>query len=288
MLKRLSIATGAALLAGLIFAASVIAGTATYQDRVFRYRAVSGENVVLRFGTGYYDETSSRPKYMWAETRAAPSVGSSCSVWPYDWPYNTIFEVFCALTSSETEREIRYRVSLSDGDDLVDVVGDFAAGVVYGGAGGDNLGEYGKYGRIFGGSGNDLLAGPIAYGGPGDDVVARGTTHSQRPVLRGGRGDDSMEGPGRVYGGRGDDRLRANLNGADMLVGGPGRDIVTFPSGGDEHRDVARLRGGGADIVRCDARLYRSDTLLVDASDRVLPRCEGARVLVSGQPRDGR
>jgi hypothetical protein len=67
-----------------------------------------------------------------------------------------------------------------------------------------------------------------------------------------------------------------------MLVGGPGRDIVKFPDS-DDYPDVVRVRGGGADTVRCEVRLDQSDVLLVDGSDRVHPRCETARVLLSGE-----
>jgi Ca2+-binding RTX toxin-like protein len=115
--------------------------------------------------------------------------------------------------------------------------------------------------------------------------------------LHGGSGDDGLVGPGTLYGGSGDDLLRDSLNWADMLVGGPGRDIVEFPYS-DDHRDVVRLRGGGADTVRCDtlvaderpapARPHQSDTFFVDGSDRVDHRCESARVLLSGRPRDVR
>jgi hypothetical protein len=292
MFKRLSIASVAAILAGLIIAASVVAATATSHDGVFRYRASPGENV-------FVESFSGRPKRFLAVTRVAPSVGPGCNVRrhaPATPHPSSPLEVVCELTASETERKLRYRFSFSDGDDYVEVA-DPLHGVVYGGPGRDHVGGYTAL--VFGGSGNDLLKGTIVYGGPGDDVVGAALSGPSGPArfLHGGIGDDYLGGPGTLYGGSGDDFLRDSLHAADMLVGGPGRDIVEFPFS-DDHRDVVRLRGGGADTVRCDAlvaeerpasaRPYQSDTFFVDGSDRVHPRCESARILLSGRPSDVR
>jgi hypothetical protein len=131
MFKRLSIASVAALSAGLIVAASVAAATATYQDRVFRYRASPGENVFVSLAA-WYDQTSSRPRYLQALTNLAPNVGPGCSVTPN---VNGV-EVRCVLTASEAARDIRYRFTLSDGDDFVDLLEPLSGGVVYAGPGG--------------------------------------------------------------------------------------------------------------------------------------------------------
>jgi hypothetical protein len=146
MFKRLSIASVAALLAGLIIAASGVAATATSQDGVFRYRASPGENV-------FVESFSGGPKRFLAVTRVAPSVGPGCNVRPHGTgsPHpSSPFEVVCELAASETERQLRYRFSLSDGDDFVEVA-DPLHGVVYGGPGRDDVGGYTA--RVFGGLG---------------------------------------------------------------------------------------------------------------------------------------
>jgi hypothetical protein len=165
-------------------------------------------------------------------------------------------------------------------------------GVIYAGAGNDvALGGD----RIYGGPGDDTLEGLRAYGGPGGDRLAGAVAPftSDQVVLRGGRGDDRLRGPGHVYGGPGDDLLEAAswIPEREMLVGGPGRDIVRLYHQHKRVGDVVRLRGGGTDRVACtrtfnDPKKLQFDAVLfVDRSDRVDPHCRGVRVLLTERPR---
>lgn len=79
-------------------------------------------------------------------------------------------------------------------------------------------------GSITGTSGADVIVGSDGadsiYGAGGDDVIcARGGDD----VITGGAGDD------QEYGGSGDDKFwQASINGADVMVGGDGRDTVNY------------------------------------------------------------
>jgi len=114
-------------------------------------------------------------------------------------------------------------------------------------------------------------------------------------VARGGPGDDHIYTFGGVvgglnwaYGGRGDDRLRADLEGRDMLVGGPGHEVVELVL--DGRPDVVRLRGGGADVLRCSdeegthVEGEPHDRVFADSTDRIDPDCKGTQVLLEGRP----
>ena len=67
-----------------------------------------------------------------------------------------------------------------------------------------------------------------------------------------------------------------------MFVGGLGRDLVRLHNEG--RRDVVRLRGGGADEVRCYFPGDPRDIFVVDGSDRVGRACKG-RVMLTERAR---
>ncbi len=114
------------------------------------------------------------------------------------------------------------------GDDRVDVLGsdlDLAEGDP------DTAIRYPEA-RFVGGSGHDyvtmMMAGVFA-GGSGSDVVS------------------TADGPVRIAGGRGADRVGALFSGA--FIGGRGQDLVRFLAGGrfegDRHRDTVRMQSAG-------------------------------------------
>jgi serralysin len=143
-------------------------------------------------------------------------------------------------------------VDLGDRGDSIDIrAGE--ENVVHGGPGDDVLSS-GIFGAedLFGDDGNDVLVGPRAHGGPGNDVVyARGSASGddgndtmigsdRGQTLDGGRGNDLLLGNGGrdfLYGNSGDDELRGGI-GDDYLSGGYGRDSLYGNSGNDT------LRGG--------------------------------------------
>ena len=204
------------------------------------------------------------------------SVGSGC----VEPPPSTFLPGYVVCPTAVPRREVRYRISLGDG--LQDVeVGGFIRGVIYAGAGDDEVipGD-----RVYGGPGDDTLHGGTVYGGPGDDMLEDLPGFG---VLRGGAGDDQLVGfyGGRLYGGRGDDALDASGPG-EMVVGGPGRDLVSvLPDSGAP--DVVRLRGGGRDRLFCnEGPLGASEVVYVDRRDRIDPDCgDKARIVTVGRPR---
>lgn len=131
---------------------------------------------------------------------------------------------------------------------------------------------------LYGGDGNDLIdasrarEGALSYGNRGDDTLI-GSPSSDTLVggdgadtLRGGRGDDSLFGEGY------DDTLAPHHAGADLLDGGPGRDLASYTDrtvpviadlarglGGalgehDRLVSIEDLEGGSArDVLRGDA-----------------------------------
>lgn len=271
----------AALALDLALGASALAGAVTYGDGVFRYRASAGEKVELDLFLLPSENRGDGGPTLWeAETRPGVWVGPGCSARPHErWG----LLVLCEALPSETGRSSRYRLSLSDRNDRVEI--SARRGVTYAGPGRDTV--FDSEAAVFGGSGGDLLHGLTVYGGTGDDSLSHPPGLDGPPwgFLHGGRGDDALFGSGALYGGPGDDRLEDSSYGADLLVGGPGRDLVIFDEW-DDYRDVVRLRGGGADRIRCDSGFYESDIFFVDESDHVAPACRSARILLSGRPRD--
>jgi hypothetical protein len=164
-------------------------------------------------------------------------------------------------------------VRLGDGDDWF--ASGVGAGDVHGGAGQDVLQHID--GRMFGGAGDDVIAGSWGAGGGGADVltVGSGAGESGDDVLRcfprdtvcsldGGSGDDRLTGGtsvDRLFGGRGDDFIHGGDD-RDTLRGGPGADVLVSR----EERSAAR------DRVECGAG--RRDRAVADRRDHVKRSCE--------------
>jgi Ca2+-binding RTX toxin-like protein len=104
--------------------------------------------------------------------------------------------------------------------------------------GGDAAGDViaGDFEILRGGSGNDALAAPRAFGEAGDDLLSGGT-------LDGGAGNDTL------LGGAGGDALRGGT-GNDRLEGGAGADTL---GGGGEAGDIASYANSAAVRVLLDA-----------------------------------
>jgi hypothetical protein len=261
---------------------------------VLRYRAQPEERAAVRLSTGH-DFDGAQESYLQVSTSGPVEMAVGCA------------ESFgagglrCPLGSRRYRFSLggRNRVQKSGIDD--DVYGEFGVGfrgVVYAGAGNDRVRSVD---RVYGGPGRDELDGARVYGGQGADHVSGDVAnYLRRPVvLRGGPGNDTLDGPGHpaggaghLYGGRGDDVLnaRATPPSREMLVGGPGNDLIHLYA--DYRRDVVRVRGGGVDRVDCDRYAdpggrYADpgDALFVDRFDRLSPRCRDATVLFTGRPR---
>ncbi len=149
------------------------------------------------------------------------------------------------------------------------VEGDYARGLIKGGAGDDQLYGFDKNDQINGGAGADRLYGGAGadrlYGGVGDDTLKGGVGADR---LYGGADADTLEGGAgadRLYGGAGDDTLKGGI-GADLLDGGAGADTLT----GGEGKDWFTLYQGPLttdsmlDVVTDFAR--GEDKIKVDAS----------------------
>lgn len=147
-----------------------------------------------------------------------------------------------------------------DGNDRID-----AAASAEGGAGDDVI--TGKFGRFFGGDGNDYLAiltaefDSAAYldGGIGNDTLGGGIAAD---TLIGGDGNDILRGAAgkdKLNGGAGNDLLYGQ-GGNDQLLGGPGSDRL-WGGAGNDYFDaglggVDHLNGNGGDdtAVGAEAR----------------------------------
>jgi Ca2+-binding RTX toxin-like protein len=132
---------------------------------------------------------------------------------------------------------------------------------LYGTAGDDSIFGRGGNDRLFGKGGDDYLDGDRdndqLHGGPGDDVLA------------GRRGNDA------VYGDEGNDRITGD-RGRDRLFGGPGKDTIygNYDSDridggpGDDRINVVH---GGRDVVVCGPG---EDVVFADGIDVVAKDCE--------------
>ncbi len=250
-------------------------------------------------------ELSLRPgksRTRWRVASDAPvDAAVGCEGTPgYDSGLGFVTVWWCPL--APPPRQLRYRVSFTGAnpfneapelDDYVIISVGSVGGVVYAGAGPDTVigGD-----RVYGGRGSDSINGVRVYGGPGSDGLSGDApaSASGRVVLRGGPGGDDLRGPGRLYGGPGDDTLYAvtGYPGREMLVGGPGHDRVELYDQGWRENAVVRLRGGGTDRVSCARQggvpeNPRFDAFLfVDRSDRVDSDCPpGVRVLLTERSR---
>jgi len=281
------------------------AASLSFDGQVVRWRDLPAERtVVWAFGV---DERRPRSLYVDVDPLIEMSPGCGRVNLTPDDP-DPFWELQCPVTVKT--RELLFRFSLGDRNDRVrsaseDLSPRFPRAVVYADAGNDQVDDvdlvYGGAGndrvefaeRAFGGGGNDDMTGLRLFGDRGRDQLFGfvGGGQSATPRVYGGRGDDRLEGNGMLYGGPGDDTITSSGPiGPQMVVGGPGRDVVQLS--GDEHgRDIVRLRGGGADLLRCvenspdiDFTFGPQDMLYVDRSDRLVGDCGGARVLLTGRP----
>lgn len=137
-----------------------------------------------------------------------------------------------------------------------DIFGGEGNDVLYGEAGNDTLDGGNGNDRILGGTGNDRVLGShgvdTIYGGDGADtfdfsgigsaasIDLAGNRHTgfaaqtliyQVENISGGSGDDTLRGSlaaNTLYGGAGDDLLIATAGAGDQLIGGTGRDTVSY------------------------------------------------------------
>lgn len=243
-----------------------------FDGEVLRYRAQPGEgsNVVVRL------KASAEPRHLQirADRAVTFNLGPGCNSPVWD-PTSV---VQCPLVSRQSEP--RYRFNVGSTSTWTRFFGNLH-GVVYGGSGYDVVsgGD-----QVYGGPGGDVLDGANVYGGPGHDTVS-GSSTVTNPVLRGGPGNDDLLSPGWLYAGPGSDSLQEldRPRTTDMLVGGPGQDVLYLES--DNRGDVVRVRGGGVDHVDCDPDPDPGDALFVDRSDRLSPSCKDATVLYTERPR---
>src|SRR5215208_4750173 len=119
--------------------------------------------------------------------------------------------------------------------------------LIYGEANDDTIttGSSGTSGKVYGGSGNDIIrfgdCGGVAYGDSGDDELSGGDA---RVELHGGGGDDvlrSNEG-GELFGDNGDDTLYGSGIGSS-LTGGKGADKFICDSSEDTITDFNASEG---------------------------------------------
>lgn len=276
-------------------AAPAAAVSITFDGEVLRYRAQPEERADVRLSAVVGEPES----YLQILTSGPVSMAVGCAGYLPEEGLGAR-NLRCPL-GSLLPGQVRYRFSFegrtqfqtSGTDD--EVYGEFGVfrGVVYAGAGNDVV-RSGD--RVYGGTGRDELDGARVHGGQGaDHVYGDVAIYLRRPVvLRGGPGNDILDGPGltypgpgagHLYGGRGDDVLnaRATPPSREMLVGGPGNDVIHLYA--DDRRDVVRVRGGGVDRVDCGRHADPGDALFVDRSDRLSPSCQNARVLFTGRPR---
>ena len=256
----------------LACAISAEAASISFDGEVLRYRAQprEGSHVVVRL------KASAEPRYLQIRADGAVTfnLGPGCNSSVSDPTY----VVQCPLVARQNEP--RYRFNVGGTSSSTRFFGDLR-GVVYGGSGYDVVsgGD-----QVYGGPRGDVLDGAHVYGGPGHDTVSGSSTETN-PVLRGGPGNDDLLSPGWLYAGPGSDSLQELVRPrtADMLVGGPGEDVLYLES--DNRSDVVRVRGGGVDHVHCPARPDPGDVLFVDRSDRLSPSCKKATVLFTERPR---
>ena len=273
-MPRRFLGTLVALLAlALVCAGSAAAAAITFDGRVLRVRASEAQVVFIE------------PEPLGAPTRLRAAVLGPLTFLAGCDPLAVVppgrHEVRCPLDSTSI-REVRYRITLSSEGDTANVDVRSLRGVMYGRGTGDGL----SGDRVYGGPGPDDVSGQRIYGGPGHDSLFGYVRSGTAPPLGfGGPGNDEFDGGGWFYGGPGNDFLDDHESSSDMLVGGPGRDLVGLEP--DGRRDVVRVRGGGKDTVDCSSFPLPDpeDVLFVDRSDRLSPGCEDATVLYTGRPR---
>jgi len=133
---------------------------------------------------------------------------------------------------------------------------------------GDDAAEIGRA-TVYLGSGDDVGAGDLVYGGPGDDRLIGFEDPS---ALFGGPGRDRIDSGGRrdrVRGGPGRDRIDGGREG-DWIAAGPGGDRVTAGPGRDSvaggaGNDVIFVADGERDTVSCGPGRDQADFDPLDA-----------------------
>ena len=273
VLSRFPAALLAVFALTLVCASSAAAASITFDGRFLRVRASEAQAVSIK------------PEPLGAPTRLRAGVLGQLTFLAGCDPLFLVpperHEVRCPLDSTSI-REVRYRITLSSEGDSANVDVRSLRGVMYGRGDGDFL----SGDRVFGGAGPDDVSGQRIYGGPGGDSLYGYVRSATAPPLGfGGPGNDEFDGGGWFYGGPGNDFLDDHESSSDMLVGGPGRDLVGLEP--DGRRDVLRVRGGGKDTVDCSSFPLPDpeDVLFVDRSDRLSPGCEDATVLYTARPR---
>lgn len=276
----------------LVCASSVAAVSITFDGEVLRYREHPGEQANFGdFVVGVGLITSTAPPFLRVYLAPLPfddpiesvHVGSGCqnAGSGSSDPRVASVRVHCPLSSASID-QVRYRFTLGVARDVT-FQGPRLRGVVYARGGADDVSNAD---RVYGGPGDDALDGARVYGGPGQDIVSGNTaTTTDGPVVYGGPGYDLLSAPGLLYGGPKNDVLEDSVfsKSADMMVGGPGRDIVRLAR--DRRRDVVQVRGGGVDYVNCREHPDPGDALFVDRTDRLSPSCKDATVLYTERPR---
>lgn len=104
------------------------------------------------------------------------------------------------------------------------------------------------------------------YGGPGADELYDA---GGRNIIKGGPGNDSIAGHGRLFGGAGDDRIDGEtgiVGGPRIIAGGVGEDRITSQRETDDtihvtdgERDAVDDCGEGTDTVYFDEGLDEVD-----------------------------
>ena len=290
---RLFASVVASFALSLVCAGSAAAAALTFNGRVLRYHTEPGVAATLAVRPSSWP----LPTHLRVTLRTPLAVNIGCDQLAPEPQDPGKLELECPR--GVPVNQLRYRLVLSDRADSARGTAN-VIGVIYARDGRDNVSD--GY-LVRGGRGHDVIAGLDLIGGAGHDKLygrvgeeygdfaqdLSGAPILGPNVLFGGPGDDLIvgRGGGRYYGGPGNDRLSDELGvrsggWVDMLVGGPGRDIVTLKR--DNRADVVRTRGGGTDRVNCAAS-GGNDVLFVDRSDRLSPSCKDATVLYTGRPR---
>lgn len=140
------------------------------------------------------------------------------------------------------------------------------------GYGGDDIIQSGHNTTLFGGAGNDILAGGgVVDGGSGNDIIITG---SLADVVYGGDGNNSLEtnnGNDVVFGGGNGDESISTGRGSDVIFTGGGNDTIDTSSGSDRvvvtgavAGDVIQIDGGsGSDTIDL-SRFSNNDVRVVD------------------------
>ena len=104
----------------------------------------------------------------------------------------------------------------------------------------------------YGGSGNDYMKGSEGndhlFGGGGDDYINGQFGNNE---LSGGDGNDKVEGDGTLFGGAGNDELRAWWSQTDILMGGAGDDLLVGTDSKNVDPTWADGGSGNNTIINC-------------------------------------